>query len=47
MLKENLKEERINKWFEHFSSLFGKEPTLPNEMDEEDLPKEPKQTQYC
>ena len=38
MLKGNSKEERVTKWFEHFSNLLGKEPTLPNELNDDDLP---------
>ena len=35
ILKGNTKEERVNKWFEHFSNLFGKEPVLLEDPPEE------------
>ena len=32
ILKGNTKEERVNKWFEHFSNLLGKEPVLLEDL---------------
>ena len=39
ILKGNTKEERVSKWFEHFSNLLGKEPVLLEDPPEEDLAK--------
>ena len=39
ILKGNTKEERVNKWFEHFSNLLGKEHVLLEDPPEEDLAK--------
>ena len=40
IIKGNTKEERVNKWFKHFSNLLGKEPVLLEDPPEEDLAKE-------
>jgi hypothetical protein len=37
LLKGSTKEERINKWYQHFSNLLGKEPDIAN-YSEKDLP---------
>ena len=39
IIKGNSKEDRINKWFEHFHNLLGKEPEISGVVGEEDLAK--------
>ena len=39
MLKGNTKQERVKKWFEHFSNLPGKVPEFLEDPPEEDLAK--------
>ena len=39
LIKGNSKEERVNRWFEHFNNLLGKDSLLTKEPPEEDLNK--------
>ena len=43
VLKGNSKEERLKKWFTHFSDLLGKEPTISGDDQDEIIPVLPEQ----